>query len=945
MKKLFLLSYDHPWMVLCLVVLLTGISGIFALRLRVDVSMDALIPMASSKIEGYEKAKKLFGSDVVAGVYVKDPALFTVARLQVLRQVYDDLIKIDGVEKTESLFTINNIRNDGGAIDTNPLLDSLPATEDEAAQKKKHALDNPLIRGRLVSLNGQSTIITLYLADTKQDPKFSKNVHDAIEAVLDRHVGKCAEAPWWRRAPDQHHSGKLDDVFQIGAPFVETSMTDYLLNDQVLLLPISALVLLLFIGYSLNSYLSAVVPLSNAMVSTFWTGAVMYWLGLPINFLTYTIPAMMIVIGSLEDIHIVAAFLEARRETGDSREAVGLIGRRLGMIMICTSLTTIIGFGSNAFTDLPAMYAFGIGSAIAMTFNFLATILMAPAYLRILGSRIRHGEQHSEGKQQNWAEQVSGQLGKFVIHSLIYHPQRMYLGLCVCLIPAAFFMFKIELNNDLFSFFKKESSIIVRNDVLQKNLTGARLIYVQLNKEPGAFKASQNMQIAEKATKYLKGIEDKGVKEFDSVTSITDYIALINREMNEGNEKFDCVPDNDKAIAQYLLLLQRKDIERYVSGDFASVNIVVRHNINSSTHLNELIGRIERELGSGRLGALHDEKTGKDLFRITGKDVLVADGVDSIATGQVSSISVDIIIIVLMMSGVFLSWRAGLLSMVPNLIPIVFIFGVMGCFHVPLNIGTSMVGAICIGIAVDDTIHFMLTYNQHLKTLGSEKAALEETISGEVLPVIVSAAALAAGFFVLGFSSFVPVAQFGTLCGICMLLAVFVDLGLTPILLSTVRLITLWEVVGLKLQESVIRTSLLFQDMQKWQVRRLVLASNLIEFPPDYRLITEGNEGDSMFVVLEGELAVLKNINGKEQKVSQLKAGDVVGEIALICKEKRTASVVSETWVKLLAVDWNSLEKLRRWMPYIACTFFLNISRILGTRLIHKFEKSQSTRP
>jgi predicted RND superfamily exporter protein len=281
----------------------------------------------------------LFGSDVVAGVYVKDPALFTVARLQVLRQVYDDLVKIDGVEKTESLFTINNIRNDGGAIDTNPLLDSLPTTEDEATQKKKHALDNPLIRGRLVSLNGQSTIITLYLANTKQDPKFSKNVHHAIEEVLDRHVGKCAESPWWRRASDQHHSGKLEDVFQIGAPFVETSMTDYLLNDQVLLLPISALVLLLFIGYSLNSYLSAVVPLSNAMVSTVWTAAVMYWLGLPINFLTYTIPAMMIVIGSLEDIHIVAAFLEARRETGDSREAVGLIGRRLGMIMICTSLT------------------------------------------------------------------------------------------------------------------------------------------------------------------------------------------------------------------------------------------------------------------------------------------------------------------------------------------------------------------------------------------------------------------------------------------------------------------------------------------------------------------------------------------------------------------------------------------------------------------------------
>lgn len=989
MKKILLFSYDHPLLVFGIIGLLTVCSGFFAVRIQMDVSHEALIPMGSPKTKEYDEAKKLFGSDIVAGVYVRDPALFTVAKLRILRQIYDELVKIHGVEKTESLFTINNIRNEGGAIDTSPLLDNVPATEDEAVLKKKHALGNPLIRGRLVSVNGQATIITLYLslhswfkaeihdaietalpghdadefksqidaainalpvgfddefkarieaavkkALEGRDEQFKSRVNAAVKTVLESHGDRHFQAGVYHAVEKvlQHYGGKdrFEEAFQVGSPFVETSMSQFLIHDQIYLLPLSALLLLLFIGYSLNSYLAAIIPISNALVSTVWTAAVMYWLGLPINFLTYTIPAMMIVIGSLEDIHLIASFMEAQKETGNPRRAVELVGQRLGIIMICTSFTTIIGFGANAITDLPILYAFGIASAIAMTFNFIATIFMAPAYMRLLQNRLKPETLHREGEEKNLAHRLADDLAKLVIQRLIYHPKRIYIALGLLLVPTAWFTSKIELNNDLFSFFSKNSPIIVRNNILQKNLTGARIVYVQLNKDVNAFKTSQQMQIAEKVTAYLRGVDG-----FDSVTSITDYLDLLNREMHDGDEKFYCVPDDDKLIAQHLLLLQRRDIERYLTADYSSVNIVIRHNISSSTRFNAIVEQINKELSRKDIyGPLN--------FRVTGKDVLVASGVDSIATGQVSSISIDVIIIVLLMAGIFLSWRAGLLSMIPNIIPIAFIFGIMGWMQIPLNIGTSMVAAICIGIAVDDTIHFMITYNQHLKNLGSEKAALEATIQGETLPVVISAFALAAGFFVLGFSSFVPVAQFGILSGIVMLMAVVVDLVLTPILLSSVRLITLWEMVGLKLQEKVLKTSLLFQDMRKWQVRRLVLMSNLLEFPPDYRVIIEGNEGDCMFVVLDGTLAVMKNVNGQEQKLSQLKAGDVVGEIALICKEKRTASVVSETWVKLLAVDWNSLEKLRRWLPHISCTFFLNIARILGKRLIHTADEVQS---
>lgn len=914
LRRLFNFSHGHPWVILGSVATLTAAVSFFALRVKVDVSYDALVPAQSSKLPGYHKSTELFGSDTLAAIYVEDPGLFSVFKLAKLQAINNELAQLRGVQKVESLFTINNIRNEGGAIDTSPLLDSIPKTPEDILEKKRHALGNPLIAQKLLSSDGQATAITLYLDGSGLGPHFSRGIHREIESILQRHGASFTKA------------------FQVGTPFTEAEMMSYLVNDQIYLLPISALVLLLFIGYSLGSYSSAIIPLANSLVSTVWTAAAMYWLGLQVNFLTYIIPALMIVIGSLEDIHLVASYIEARHETGSSSAAIDSMAKRLGMIMLCTSSTTVIGFGANALTDLPIMFSFGVASAIAMTFNFLATITMVPACLRLMGNRLAKLSEKHGGSPDSLVARFSRRLAEGILGTILARPRQTCIIFGVLLIPAIALIFRIQLNNDLLSFFRPDSPMVVRNNLVHKKLCGARTICVQLLKDPGDFRLSHNLVTMEKIAAYLRTIG-----EFDSVTGLTDYLALVNREMHEGRESFYKVPETDGLVAQYLLLFQRRDLERYVSADYSSVNLVIRHNINSSTRLNELLDRISREIASGRHGST--------AFRITGKDVLIADGVESIAMGQVSSMSLDVAIIFLLMAGVFLSWKAGVLSMIPNLVPITFIFAVMGLCHIPLNIGTSMVGAICLGIAVDDTIHFMITYNQHLKRLGDERAALRETLVGETLPVLVSALALTAGFFVLGFSSFLPVAQFGQLSGLVMIMAIITDLLLTPILLSSVRLITVWEAVSLKYQENVLRTCLLFKDMRRWQIKRLVLMSNLLEFPPNYRLITEGNEGECMFVILKGELSVLKVANGKEHAISKLKAGDIVGEIAAICKEKRTASVVTDTWVTLLAVDWASLEKLRRWLPHVSATFFLNITRIVGNRLIRLAEQTRSIEP
>ena len=214
------------------------------------------------------------------------------------------------------------------------------------------------------------------------------------------------------------------------------------------------------------------------------------------------------------------------------------------------------------------------------------------------------------------------------------------------------------------------------------------------------------------------------------------------------------------------------------------------------------------------------------------------------------------------MTILFLRVKAGLLSLVPNLFPIVIIFGIMGFFDIPLNTGTAMIAAISIGIAVDDTIHLMVRYNNEMKRLNDQQEAMVVSLRSESTPVISTSLALALGFFILVVSNFMPIIYFGGLSAIVMMLALTGDLCLTPILLSTTKLITLWDMMSLDLKERVITESPLFRNMRPWQIKKIVLLAHLKEFAKNTPIIIKGETGRSMYLILDGGARVL----GEDEK-------------------------------------------------------------------------------
>src|SRR5262249_10724093 len=290
-------------------------------------------------------------------------------------------------------------------------------------------------------------------------------------------------------------------------------------------------------------------------------------------------------------------------------------------------------------------------------------------------------------------------------------------------------------------------------------------------------------------------------------------------------------------------------------------------------------------------------------------------------------------VIFLVLTLMFLSIRIGLMAIRPNVLRILIFFGVMGALGVQLNNGTSRIAAIALGIAIDSTIHYMARLNQELRGETDQQAAITRALRRVGAPIIYTTVALALGFLTFAFSSFVPIQDFGRLSSVTMATALGANLVLLPALLAQFKIITLWDLLGVKLGEEPAVTIPLFAGLRPSQARVVVLMGDLKRFQPGQLIVRRGERGDEMYVVIQGRVEVW--IGGEHgYHIVDMKRGDVFGEMGLVRGgNERSADVVAASDVEVLAVDERFLQRIQRRYPRIASKVLLNLSKILSDRL------------
>ncbi|MFN3239132.1 MAG: cyclic nucleotide-binding domain-containing protein, partial [Pseudomonadales bacterium] len=260
----------------------------------------------------------------------------------------------------------------------------------------------------------------------------------------------------------------------------------------------------------------------------------------------------------------------------------------------------------------------------------------------------------------------------------------------------------------------------------------------------------------------------------------------------------------------------------------------------------------------------------------------------------------------------------------------------------PLNPGTAMVAVIAVGIAIDGTIHLLARYNELCRSTSDYKSAVNQAVKEVATPLIISSIALALGFGILLFSNFTVVAQFGALAAATMLISIFANLLITPIIMARIRLVGLYQIISMQVDEAVLDESPLFKGMTRYQRRKAILISELHEFEPGDKIVEQGTIGRSMYMLLAGEANVIRRDGDVERVLAELPAGQIIGEVGYIQPIERTADVTASTHVSALRFDYDRMQKDLKFFPNIVAQLNFNISAILGGRLADVLAEQKS---
>jgi len=365
------------------------------------------------------------------------------------------------------------------------------------------------------------------------------------------------------------------------------------------------------------------------------------------------------------------------------------------------------------------------------------------------------------------------------------------------------------------------------------------------------------------------------------------------------------------------------DVERFADARYKRTLMHVRSTAVSSNDLIALVSRIEQ-----RLSELPEHLRGK----VTGSSVLLAQTMDEITRGQIVSLSGALIIIYLILATLFGSLRVGAIALIPNLLPIVAFFGILGLTGITLNLATSLVATVALGIAVDDSIHYFSRFNTESRRLANEELGVERALAAVIRPVTFTTAALCAGFLALVVSDLRNQVEFGVLAAVTLFIAWLVDLTLSPALSAGLRFVTLWEVLTIDLGSEPHKKISLFHGLTHRQARIAALFGRIEPYAPGDRILAFGEEGNEICILIEGVVVAQVARPEGNRVLRALHPGEVFGEVALFTG-KRTADIDAMTDVRVLWLNQESLDRIQNRYPRIAAQLFWNLTGTVAVRL------------
>jgi hypothetical protein len=710
--------------------------ALFLPNLSIDFSIEHLFSQNDPAVERYFSFRDEFGREdnVITIIYEPidpiDRGLF-----KELEKLTYDIEDINGVASVVSVFSLSD-------IDTKAWLgdiynDDQAWNRDTILTKLKYIQSDPSIGSRVLSNDLRFGAFMLTLSD-------DANNHQDRSALLKK-IKKLAldTSPSWTFS---------------GVSVLRTEYVRYMLRDNFLFLPPIAIILISILGYVFRNWVFVGLPLLTVLITVIWLLGIMGLFGLEINIMTYIVPTLLFIIGISDAIHIQARFREnLARDSSNPCESMLLTMVQMSKVIFLTSLTTSIGFVALMTTSINIVQEFGLEIALGVMIAWLVSILLVPSGIMLFES-FEKGKDNTFSPLLNWLSNVI--------------PRHPWAFIIIPLIISFTSIYKIkDLSTDasLMDDLRPQNKLYHDLKMTEKYFGGVLPFEVLLRldqKNEGKNKTVLDPDIFP----FLEDVEDLLKEELMESRFFSMSTLLRSIKRMRGDE--DSVSYNSEMINQILGGRSKQQLQ-LVNSDQNTLRITGLIENKTSSEMESIYTKLD-SLSKSFPPYLEIECTGTTVVALRTNDYLVQS--------LVNSLGIALLFISIVMAFMFRKKSILFASLVTNLIPIFTVLGVLSWLGVSIRPPTAMTFSVALGIAVDDSLHFLLRYRKELKQGMTRVEAIRATIMNTGSALMITTTILVSGFSVLLLSAFLPTYQFGLLSAGMIGTALLCDLTLLPAL-------------------------------------------------------------------------------------------------------------------------------------------------------------------
>ncbi|MBU0720245.1 MMPL family transporter [bacterium] len=746
-------------------------------KITIDTSTEGFLHKQDPALVEYEKFKEQFGQDEKIMVVIRGKDIFDITFLEKLQKLHTHLAdNTPYLNDITSLINARNTRGEGDRLIVEDLFYAWPSNAQELEDIKNIARNNEMYKNLL--LNEQNTLTTIILEPNAYEG--SKNL-DALAGFAEETPAEDLEflkdtskSEMVRKAAQiaKEFSSEDFDVFIAGSLAVNDYNKQSVQKDMQKFIKLVLLMMMLFLFVVFRRISAVILPIFIVVLSLLSTVGIMALVGTPITIPTQILPSFLLAVGIGAVVHLLAMFFKHLDKHSDKNKAISFALGHSGLAIIMTSLTTAAGLLSFSTAEIAPIADLGIFAAVGVMVALLNTIILLPALLAVLPIKKAKKVQIKEFTLMNRF------LDSVAIFS--FKHAKPIVGISG-VIAVVFFYFatQVEFKHDPLSWQPDNSPIKTATNTVDKELKGSVTmeVIIDTQKENGLYNSELLTKI-DSLRKKAQAIQNE--KYFvGKGWSVAEVLKEIHRALHENQQKYYVITENDALIPQEFLLFENSgsdDLEDLVDSSFSKARLTLKLPWMEAGKYEAL---------SNELTALMKSELGDDVkITITGMVPLFQRTLSAAMSSMAVSYVVAFVLIAMMMMLLLSSVKIGLISMIPNLLPIIMTLGFMSMVHMPLDMFTMLVGAIVIGLSVDDTVHFFHNFARyHHQGLGV-KRSVEETMMGTGSALVATTVVLSLGFYVYMFASLNNLINFGILAGGAITIALISNIILGPALLT-----------------------------------------------------------------------------------------------------------------------------------------------------------------